>query len=210
MTRPIALAVVLVAMFPADGTAHRLDEYLQAARVALTPNSIRLELDLTPGANIAQSLVNRIDLDRDGRFSPEEAEVYARVVLREIGVWLDGASLDLGLQHVEVSTPEELLDGVGTLSIVATTAVVSPPALHQLTLRNSHDTARGVYLMNALVPKSKDVIITAQARDGRQQEFRVEYEVRSSAAQLWWILAACGSLGTLGARRLSTRPISSK
>ena len=204
MKRSIALVVVLVAAFPAEGAAHRLDEYLQAARVALTPNLIRLELDLTPGANIAASVVNRIDLDRNGRFSAAEAEVYARVVLRDIGMGLDGTSLDLGLQQVEISTPEELHDGVGTISIVAKAVVTSTPALHRLRLRNNHDPARSVYLMNALVPETEDVVITAQSRNGRQQEFRVDYEVRSSAWQLWWILAACGSLGTLGVRRLST------
>lgn len=202
MTRRIVIALVLAASFPADAIAHRMDEYLQAARLAVTPNSVRLELDLTPGTTIAASVVSRIDADHDGRFSPGEAESYARVVLRDVSMWLDEMPLDLRLQHVEVSTLEELLDGVGTISVVATTAIVPTPARHVLTLQNNHDLARGVYLMNALVPRTKDVIITAQSRDGRQQQLSVEYEVRSSASQLWWILAACVSVGTLGVRRL--------
>jgi hypothetical protein len=204
MRRRIALAVVLTALCPTEGTAHRLDEYLQATRVALTPKCLRLELDLTPGSNIAASVVSRIDVDHDRRFSGAEAEIYARLVLRDVSVWLDGMALDLGLQHVEVPTPEEMHDGVGAIRIVATTATVPTRSRHQLKLRNNHDTARGVYLVNVLVPEADEVIITGQSRDGRQQEFSVEYELRSPAAQLWWILAACVSLGTLAVRRVGT------
>ena len=54
--------------------AHRLDEYLQATRVAIARDRIDLEIDLTPGATIAASIATEIDTDRDGRFSPAEGE----------------------------------------------------------------------------------------------------------------------------------------
>ena len=203
MRRRIALGLVLAALWPAAGKAHRLDEYLQATRVALTATGIRLELDLTPGANIAGSVVSRIDVDQDRRFSGGEVEHYARVVLRDLDVRLDGTALDLRLQHVEVATPDELLDGVGAIRIVAAAAHASALARHQLKLRNDHETARSVYLMNVLVPESDEVVITGQSRDGRQQEFSVEYATHLPVSPLWWVLVACVSLGTLGARRLT-------
>lgn len=204
MRRRIVLGVALTALFPAAGGAHRLDEFLHATRVALEPQSIRLELELTPGSSIARSVVNRIDVDHDQRFSGDEAESYARLVLRDVSVWLDGTALDLRLQHVEVATPEELLAGMGAISMVATRTMVPTLGRHQLKLRNNHENA-AVYLMNALVPETDDIIITAQSRDGRQQEFSIDYEVRSPPSQLWWILPLCLSVGTFGARRLRER-----
>ena len=35
--------------FGVTAGAHRIDEYLQAARLAITPDRITLEMDLTPG-----------------------------------------------------------------------------------------------------------------------------------------------------------------
>jgi hypothetical protein len=203
--RCVAFAVLVTAFGPSEATAHRLDEYLQAARVAVRPDGIRLELDLTPGANIAESVIARIDADGDRRFSGEEGASYARVVLGDVGVWLDGVALAVRLQRVEVSTPQELLDGVGLIRIVATMPTVPIVARHELILRNAHETDRGVFLMNALVPASKNVIITAQSRDRRQQQFRMTYEVRSSVSQLAWLLAAALSVVALGVCRLARR-----
>jgi hypothetical protein len=56
-----------------------------------------------------------------------------------------------------------------------------------------------VYLVNALMPGSRDLVIASQARDPQQREIRVEYDVRS-APRAWWMLAACVMLGALGAR----------
>ena len=46
-------AIVSRLAMRADTAAHRLDEYLQATRLSLARNQITLEIDLTPGANIA-------------------------------------------------------------------------------------------------------------------------------------------------------------
>ena len=40
----------LLLVLSASPSAHRLDEYLQAARVALAHTRVELEIDLTPGA----------------------------------------------------------------------------------------------------------------------------------------------------------------
>ena len=66
---------------PAESAAHRLDEYLQAARVSLARDRIALEVDLTPGANIAPAIVALLDRDGDGTISPIEAEAYGQVCL---------------------------------------------------------------------------------------------------------------------------------
>ena len=43
------LALALTIAGGAGVSAHRRDEYLQAARLAIDPGRVQLELDLTPG-----------------------------------------------------------------------------------------------------------------------------------------------------------------
>ena len=49
MSRNVIAAIVGVLAMSVELGAHRLDEYLQAARVALARDAIALEVDMTPG-----------------------------------------------------------------------------------------------------------------------------------------------------------------
>ncbi|HVD92322.1 MAG TPA: hypothetical protein VNC21_08575, partial [Vicinamibacterales bacterium] len=60
----------------ADVWAHRRDEYLQAARLAIDPARVEIELDLTPGIALADTIIADIDRNRDGLFSPDEQQAY--------------------------------------------------------------------------------------------------------------------------------------
>ena len=46
-------AVAILLTLGAGAFAHRLDEYLQAARIAVDNGRVDLDLDLTPGAAVA-------------------------------------------------------------------------------------------------------------------------------------------------------------
>src|SRR5580765_8182089 len=65
--RGTALAVALAAAVTLGtaASAHRRDEYLQAARLAVEPGRVDLELDLTPGIEVAEAIIADIDGDRD-------------------------------------------------------------------------------------------------------------------------------------------------
>src|SRR4051812_45984017 len=64
-------AGVLAAIALAAGgnrlSAHRLDEYLQAARLGIGTERVELELDLTPGSSVANVIIAGIDRNRDRR-----------------------------------------------------------------------------------------------------------------------------------------------
>ena len=62
-------------------SAHRRDEYLQAARLAIDPGGVQLELDLTPGIALAEAIIADIDRNRDGSLSDDEQRAYGRLVL---------------------------------------------------------------------------------------------------------------------------------
>ena len=54
--------------------AHRLDEYLQAARVSVAPNRLDVDWELSPGVAVAERVRRLLDCDGDGRVSEAEAD----------------------------------------------------------------------------------------------------------------------------------------
>src|SRR5215472_19264685 len=95
-SRNRAVATLVMAVAIAGGapvSAHRLDEYLQAACVTIDPDRVQVELDLTPGVAVAEKVWSAIDLDRDGRISAAEAQAYSERVLADLSLDLDGTPL---------------------------------------------------------------------------------------------------------------------
>ncbi len=198
--RTVSLGVIVfVLALPASSVAHRLDEYLQAARVALSRGQVAIEIDLTPGATIAAEIVALIDRDADHRVSPLEAEAYGRAVVGDLILEIDGRPISLALTRVEISSVEEMSDGVGTiqLRLVGDVHEIAHGPRH-LFFRNDHRPDRSVYLVNPLVPEHRQVVLAAQMRDPRQREIHLEYDVRAaSRTELAWLLLAAGVLTTL-------------
>jgi hypothetical protein len=199
MSRVFAAAIVFVLAMPAETAAHRLDEYLQAARVSLARDRITLEVDLTPGANMASAIVALLDRDGDGTISPIEAEAYGRVVLADLVLELDDRPVAVALTRVETPTIDEMLDGLGTLQLRAVGHVETVGAgRRRLYFRNNHQPAASVYMVNALIPEDGDVGVVAQTRDPRQQGVRVEYNVGPQwPVQLLWLILGAAVVSTL-------------
>jgi hypothetical protein len=81
----------------ADVSAHRTDEYLQAARLAIDPGRVQIELDLTPGIALAGTILADIDRNRDGSVSADEQRAYGSLVLSALDLEIDGTRLPLRL-----------------------------------------------------------------------------------------------------------------
>jgi hypothetical protein len=159
-------------------SGHRLDEYLQAARVSLERDGLTLEIDLTPGARVAERILTLVDADRDTRVSPLEAQAYARTVLAEVVLELDGRAVPLTLTHVDVPAPDELRDGMGTIHLRAwSDAELNWFGRTEVRFRNNHEAGLSVYLVNALIPDEADIQVVSQSRDAQQRDARIEYSV---------------------------------
>jgi hypothetical protein len=168
--------VAVLLLFPATALAHRLDEYLQATRLAFARDRIVLKIDLTPGVDVAPTVIARIDSSRDGRISEVEARAYAKLVLNEIVMELDGRKQRLEIVRIEFPPFEEMSLGVGFIRIEARATWTLTPGSHELFVRNNHRPDCAVYLVNALVPASPDIEITGQKRDPLQREIRIEFK----------------------------------
>jgi hypothetical protein len=170
----------------AKPSAHRLDEYLQATRVSLERTQVTLEMDLTPGATVAASVIALVDRDGDGRISPLEARSYADVVLADVVVELDGRDIPMTLARVEAPSIDEMRRGMGTIQVRAAGHVEQGPfwrRQRRLHFRNNHHEAGSVYLVNALMPSDRAIVVVAQTRDAIQRGARIDYNVGPQWAQ---------------------------
>jgi hypothetical protein len=193
----VVLAATAVA-FGARASAHRLDEFLQAARIAVERDRVQLEMNLTPGMAVADAVIREIDADRNGALSQEEERVYAGQVLSALTLRVDD-SPPLHMQLAGSSFPDvaALRAGDGAI-IIRSGADVShlPAGPHRLFFQNKNAVGNSVYLANALVPEDDDVAVTGQQRAGDQSQLTIEFVVRgtSSSSRQWAWIGIAGAL----------------
>jgi hypothetical protein len=170
-------------------SAHRLDECLQAARIAVEPTRVELELDLTPGIAVAETIISDIDRDADGTLSMDEQQAYARRVLAATALDIDGRALQVRPGPSTFPDVTALRRGEGIIRLQSTIDIPSQTAgPHHVRFRNAYRSDISVYLANALVPESRRVGVTAQRHDASQRDLTIEYVVHAAPASslsLW-------------------------
>ena len=178
------LLIGLTLALATDALAHRLDEYLQATRVAVSTNQIDLSIELTPGVAVASQVLGVIDKNRDGQISTAERDQYGEQFLKDVQIKVDEKVSVLRLVDVSFPSVFEMQSGVGVIRLKAT-ATTGPlmEGKHSLCLTNAHAPLVSVYLVNALTPKTPAVQITRQTRDELQKDYRLEFEVISAKKQ---------------------------
>ena len=163
--------------------AHRLDEYLQATLLALQADRVTLEVNLTPGVAVFDTVRALIDIDNDGQISAIERRAYANRVLGDVALEVDRQSQHLVIVDSQFPPLEEMRAGVGTIRLILRAEYpASIPGRHQLHFENRHQAGMGAYLVNALVP-ADGLRIERQSRDDRQTGIRIDYSLPSDAAK---------------------------
>jgi hypothetical protein len=200
------LASTIIVGANAEVCAHRLDEFLQAARIAIAPDRVRIDLDLTAGVAVAGSVLADIDRDRRGTISVEDAEAYAAVVRKAIRLEIDGTPLFVELTNSRFPTVDDIRKGEGPIHLELAAAIprlaIGP---HHLLYRNAHRADIGVYLANALVPASERIAISAQRRDVDQHELVVDYVLGADRLRAWYLLSIAGMVVALATLWLRSR-----
>jgi hypothetical protein len=172
----VAAGILLV--FVCAVSAHRLDEYLEATRLSLAANQVGVEIDLTPGVDVAPMIFSLINTDHDGRISASEGEKYAKQVVQETVLEIDGRRFRLDLLRYEFPSFQEMNAGEGTIRIYARAPWTGTAGQHRLVYQNNHRPDLGVYLVNALRPGIPNIEITEQHRDPLQRGLNLAFVVR--------------------------------
>jgi hypothetical protein len=208
------LLLGLVVLFPATAAAHRLDEYLQATRISVEVNRVLVEMNLTPGAAVADSLFSTIDRDGDQHISEAEGAAYAELVVRSLSLDVDGWRHQLTPETYRIPSLADMRLGEGVIRLKATAALPRVSAgPHHLRFTNTHRSDIGVYLVNALVPSDMRIHITGQSRDMLQRDYEMQFTVTRgedsvALAAVWPPLLALAMAATLWTlvRRSEKRP----
>jgi hypothetical protein len=185
-------------------SAHRLDECLQAARIAIAPDHVALELDVTPGAAVAETLIADIDRDGDGDLSSAEQDAYVRQVLGSIDLAVDDRRLAVRNSSGNFPDVAALRRGEGTIALRSDARVPNLPAgAHRVQFRNRYRSDVSVDLANALVPESDRVAVLAQHRAADQRELTIDYRVdaKPGLPSTAWLLGALAALGLFVVRQ---------
>jgi hypothetical protein len=198
LTRVAPVALVLTLIVPAAASAHRLDEYLQATRIAVDADRIDIELSLTPGSDVADAVVAVIDRDADGRISDDEADAYAKRVSGDLRLHVDDTAITLALSPREFPDAGDMRAGVGVIRLTGT-AVLARRAggHHRVSYDNAHMPGMSVFLVNTLTPRTPDVLIGKQSRDEFQRTLVVDYEIARPGQPVMWLLTAVAAIGGL-------------
>jgi hypothetical protein len=166
-------------------SAHRQDEYLHAARIAIEPSGVRVELSLTPGIAVADAVIRDIDVNGDGGLSPAEQRVYAEHVLRGVSLLLDGRPVPLALSNASCAEPAALRAGSGAITLEADARRLRLAAgTHTISFRNANTVHGAVYLANALMPADARVAITKLAHAMDQSGLTVAFTLRPARSWL--------------------------
>jgi hypothetical protein len=200
MTRGLLTSGVLLCLlaWPPPAESHRLDEYLQATRLAFSRDRIVVELDLTPGVSVARQVFALIDRDGDNRVSPVEIAAYGQRVLQDVSLRIDGKVSTLTLVRAESPTWDEIREGLGTIRLEASAeAPLATYGRHRVVYDNAHQPAIGVYLVNALSPSLTGMTIGPARRDMLQRSIALDVDVTTRFATASWFILMVGALATL-------------
>jgi hypothetical protein len=159
--------------------AHRLDEYLQATLVVIDPGEVRLQINLTPGVEVADKVLAVVDRNHDGVISTNEASAYCELLKRDLTIYLDGHKVVLKPGSSNFPALSELRTGWGIMQVEFSAPIGSlAVGEHRLEVKNRHLPRLSVYLFNAAQPSSGLVRVTKQRRNKNQSTGEIEFTVQ--------------------------------
>ena len=172
------LGFTLVSLWlqPLTARAHRLDEYLQAALISIEPDTLGVELNLTPGVETFSRLLPQLDADQDGRLSELEMDAYAHRVGTELSLRIDGHPLVMKVGDRQFAPLADLRSGLGGIQLEFSAPLPPIPAgPHEVQFENRHRPDLSVYLVNAILPRSPAVQVVRQNRNENQSQSRIDF-----------------------------------
>jgi hypothetical protein len=196
---PLAGGLWLALSLANGAAAHRLDEYLQATLIGLTPEGVDLDIGLTPGVAVLPAVLAAIDRNSDGRISPDEERAYVDRVVQDVELRLDGKSVPPRLIGSQFPSQQDMADGTGTIRV----KLHADGSGRELRFENRHMPEVSVYLVNCLASPKDGLVVGKQERDRTQKWIRFSYSFADAAetrpdpgclARVAFCLAIIGSL----------------
>src|SRR5205823_2790216 len=137
MRRGLATAAILqLAIMPA--LAHRLDEYLQGTILSIDSDQVNAQITLTPGVAVLPVVLAGIDPHGEEAISKAKQRAYARRVLGDLNLTIDGHPLTPQLLSVRFPSAGEMQDGRGEIRIEFNADLPAGGRNRKLIFKNHH------------------------------------------------------------------------
>jgi len=175
----VMVAVVSAPWWETPSFAHRLDELFQAARVTIQAERVVVDLDLTPGIQVAPQLIDLLDANGDEHLSAIEGLNFAREVIRQSALSVDGTVLPLGVSAHDEPAVAVLRGGGGVIHVQAQAPLHSAVSggSHVVRYRNGFDPGWSLYAANATLPTDQRIVIRGQERYEDQRELAIRFDM---------------------------------
>jgi hypothetical protein len=175
MNRRVVAAAAIVLLLQVHASAHRLDEYLQAAIISVAKDRVQVSLRLVPGVAVFSRVLSSIDTNGDGVISESEKARYVERLFADLTLSVDGEALRPRLASVAFPEVREMQEGLGQIQIEFIADLPPGGPNRKLVLQNRHQSAIAAYLVNCLVPQDPDIRIVAQHRNEFQSFYQLDY-----------------------------------
>lgn len=171
---------LVAALFAAATAAAHASHHGQSAYVTVGPEGVLVELDMSPGSQVARQVVALLDTDADGALSVSEERAYASAVLRDLSLEIDGRPEQLEISTLDFPPIEHLASGESKLSLsfVGPKEALSPGA-HQLVFRNTHAPVTSAHQAHAIAADAS-IALGAPKRDASGDTLTATFTVTAS------------------------------
>lgn len=159
--------------------AHRLDEYLQATTLGLERHQITLHLRLTPGMDVATSVLHQIDQNNNGQLSPTEQQTYVARIAQGLALLANGRAVPLSVKTMTFPATSAIQNGMGVIDLVLTAPIDLHMGQYTLIYHNPGAGPQTAWLVNALVPEDPAIHILRQTRSRDQSRYELRFAVRA-------------------------------
>jgi len=194
----LSVAATLLVMAAMPVCAHRLDEYLQGTILSVDKNRLQAQMTMTPGVSVFAFLIAYIDLDADGVISETEKRAYAKRVLGDLTIGIDGRPLTPQMLSIRFPSVDEMKDGRGEIQIDFNVDLPGGGHNRKLTFENHHLSRISAYQVNCLVPRDSNIRIAAQERNDSQSLYQLKYVETNVRSDLTSVAPWLGGFGGLG------------
>ncbi|MGG6430379.1 hypothetical protein ACQ5TV_10440 [Acetobacter ghanensis] len=175
-----ALLISCAALFfSTAASAHRLDEYLQATTINVTRHHITLHLRLTPGVDVAPSVMRQIDQNNDGQFSMAEQQAYRARLLQSLTLTMNGKAVALSASSMTFPPPQSIQKGTGVIDLQLNATAELTAGTYTLVYHNRGMGAETAWLVNCLVPQDPDIHVVQQTRSADQSRYTLQLAIAS-------------------------------
>lgn len=185
MARRVLLVLIacstLFALVPARGEAHPADRLLQHLIVTIYGDHIEASYAISGGLLATSALAEKIDVNRDGQFSTEEATAWLESYTRQISIARDGELVSPSKTSMSVTPMNEFSLGLSPLIVtmeIPTGATAKTIQSYAITNEYRLDlTDFRVDIADTAAGK-----LTSDAMPGRIVRFRVEVDPAVAAS----------------------------